>query len=164
VNIVNPAKLDFVRANDTCIQCHCQGKPLTNPIEGRYFGPGHTGGDAVFHFQRANVMHMGDLLFNRAHPNIDRPAGANIASWIRALEQATDAASSALCGEGRAELAHVRVRPLAARRATRARNEAKEPRPRVHVEELSSRRRAHRLDRAELTDGSTASPALSVIS
>ena len=24
-NIVNPAKLDFVRANDTCIQCHSQG-------------------------------------------------------------------------------------------------------------------------------------------
>src|SRR5688572_29022759 len=28
-------------------------------IEARYFGPGHTGGDAVIHFQRANVMHMG---------------------------------------------------------------------------------------------------------
>lgn len=36
-NIVNPAKLDFVRANDTCIQCHSQGQPLNNPIEGRYF-------------------------------------------------------------------------------------------------------------------------------
>jgi predicted CXXCH cytochrome family protein len=36
-NIVNPAKLDFVRANDTCIQCHSQGQPLTNPIEGRYY-------------------------------------------------------------------------------------------------------------------------------
>ena len=36
-NIINPAKLDFVRANDTCIQCHSQGKPLTNPVEGRYF-------------------------------------------------------------------------------------------------------------------------------
>ena len=36
-NIVNPAKLDFVRANDVCIQCHSQGRPLTNPIEGRYF-------------------------------------------------------------------------------------------------------------------------------
>ena len=36
VNIVNPAKLDFVRANDTCIQCHSQGQPLNNPIEGKY--------------------------------------------------------------------------------------------------------------------------------
>jgi predicted CXXCH cytochrome family protein len=36
-NIVNPARLDFVRANDTCIQCHSQGQPLKNPIEGQYY-------------------------------------------------------------------------------------------------------------------------------
>jgi len=36
-NIVNPAKLDFVRANDTCIQCHSQGQPIKNPIEGQYY-------------------------------------------------------------------------------------------------------------------------------
>jgi predicted CXXCH cytochrome family protein len=36
-NIVNPAKLDFVRANDTCIQCHSQGQPLKNPFEGQYY-------------------------------------------------------------------------------------------------------------------------------
>src|SRR5262245_22552772 len=36
-NIVNPAKLDFVRATDTCIQCHSQGQPLTNPILGQYY-------------------------------------------------------------------------------------------------------------------------------
>src|SRR5215467_6426907 len=35
--IINPAKLDFVRANDTCIQCHYQGQPLKNPIEGKYY-------------------------------------------------------------------------------------------------------------------------------
>ena len=33
-NIVNPARLDPVHANDLCIQCHSQGKPLTNPING----------------------------------------------------------------------------------------------------------------------------------
>ncbi len=36
-NIVNPATLDFVRANDICIQCHSQGRPLSNPIAGRYY-------------------------------------------------------------------------------------------------------------------------------
>ena len=36
-NIVNPARLDYVRANDTCIQCHSQGRPLTNPIRGQYY-------------------------------------------------------------------------------------------------------------------------------
>jgi predicted CXXCH cytochrome family protein len=36
-NIVNPAKLDFVHATDTCIQCHSQGQPLTNPMQGQYY-------------------------------------------------------------------------------------------------------------------------------
>ena len=36
-NIVNPARLDFVRATDTCIQCHSQGQPLTKPIDGQYY-------------------------------------------------------------------------------------------------------------------------------
>jgi predicted CXXCH cytochrome family protein len=36
-NILNPAKMDYVAANDTCIQCHSQGRPLTNPIEGKYY-------------------------------------------------------------------------------------------------------------------------------
>ena len=36
-NIVNPARLDFVQANNVCIQCHSQGQPLSNPIEGKYY-------------------------------------------------------------------------------------------------------------------------------
>lgn len=36
-NIVNPANLDYVRGNDVCIQCHSQGQPLKNPIEGKYY-------------------------------------------------------------------------------------------------------------------------------
>jgi predicted CXXCH cytochrome family protein len=35
--IVNPARLDFVHANDTCIQCHSQGRPLKSPIEGKTY-------------------------------------------------------------------------------------------------------------------------------
>ena len=35
--IVNPARLNSFKAADTCIQCHSQGKPLTNPIEGEYY-------------------------------------------------------------------------------------------------------------------------------
>ncbi len=35
--IVNPARLDYVAAADTCIQCHSQGRPLTNPIDGKYY-------------------------------------------------------------------------------------------------------------------------------
>lgn len=56
-------------------------------IQARYYGAGHTNGDAVYHFEKANVVHMGDLLFNRAHPNIDRAAGASTASWITVLDK-----------------------------------------------------------------------------
>ncbi len=46
-NIVNPSRLDFVAANDVCIQCHSQGRPKANPIKNLYydwavgFTPGH---------------------------------------------------------------------------------------------------------------------------
>jgi predicted CXXCH cytochrome family protein len=36
-NILNPGNMDYVAANDACIQCHSQGQPLTNPIEGQYY-------------------------------------------------------------------------------------------------------------------------------
>lgn len=35
--IINPSRLDYVDANDACIQCHSQGRPLSNPIQGRYY-------------------------------------------------------------------------------------------------------------------------------
>ena len=47
----------------------------------RYFGPGHTSGDAVIFFERANVIHAGDLLFRRVHPRVDSPAGASVVNW-----------------------------------------------------------------------------------
>ena len=59
-----------------------------------YYGPGHTGGDAVIVFEKANVVHMGDLMFNRLHPRVDRPSGASIKNWIthsRAGRQASTA-------------------------------------------------------------------------
>lgn len=36
-SIVNPETIDFVAGNDVCIQCHSQGKPLANPINGRFY-------------------------------------------------------------------------------------------------------------------------------
>jgi glyoxylase-like metal-dependent hydrolase (beta-lactamase superfamily II) len=54
----------------------------------KYYGPAHTGGDSVVTFEKADVVHMGDLVFNRRHPYIDKPAGASIANWITALEAA----------------------------------------------------------------------------
>ncbi len=36
-NIVNPRRLDYVAANDVCVQCHSQGRPRKNPIAGKYY-------------------------------------------------------------------------------------------------------------------------------
>jgi predicted CXXCH cytochrome family protein len=36
-NIVNTARQGYVAANDVCIQCHSQGRPLENPIAGKYY-------------------------------------------------------------------------------------------------------------------------------
>lgn len=57
-------------------------------VTAQYNGPGHTGGDAVITFERANVVHMGDLVFNRIYPVIDRPGGASIRNWIKILADA----------------------------------------------------------------------------
>lgn len=56
----------------------------------KYYGPAHTSGDSVIYFEKANVIHMGDLMFNRAHPFIDRGAGASISNWITTLESVAD--------------------------------------------------------------------------
>jgi glyoxylase-like metal-dependent hydrolase (beta-lactamase superfamily II) len=60
-------------------------------IVARHHGRGHTSGDAVITFERANVVHMGDLMFNRRHPVVDRAAGASMRNWARLLTQVVDA-------------------------------------------------------------------------
>ena len=55
-----------------------------------YFGAGHTNGDSFVHFEKANIVHVGDLVFNRRHPFVDRSAGANITQWIKTLTEATN--------------------------------------------------------------------------
>lgn len=55
-------------------------------VVAKHYGPGHTSGDIVISFETSNIVHMGDLMFNRFHPYIDRPAGASIRNWIKTLE------------------------------------------------------------------------------
>ena len=55
-----------------------------------YHGTGHTDGDAIIHFEQANIVHMGDLMFNRRHPFVDRSAGASMKNWIVALDKASN--------------------------------------------------------------------------
>jgi glyoxylase-like metal-dependent hydrolase (beta-lactamase superfamily II) len=56
-------------------------------IVARHHGRAHTSGDAVITFERANVVHMGDLAFHRRHPVVDRAAGASMRNWTRVLAQ-----------------------------------------------------------------------------
>ena len=65
-----------------------QVKAGKETVDLKYFGAAHTDGDAIIHFQNANVVHMGDLIFNRRFPYIDTGAGANIENWIKVLDKA----------------------------------------------------------------------------
>ncbi|HUY15044.1 MAG TPA: cytochrome c3 family protein [Terriglobia bacterium] len=60
-NIVNPARLDFVRANDDCIQCHSQLRPLANPIQGVYYdwAVGYKPGDRLSNVVRLENQRLG---------------------------------------------------------------------------------------------------------
>ncbi len=74
-------------------------------IMAHYFGAGHTNGDAMIHFEHANIVHMGDLVFNRRHPFIDKTAGASIANWIVLLDKAIgtfDKSTQYVCGHAAA--------------------------------------------------------------
>jgi predicted CXXCH cytochrome family protein len=75
-NIFNPARVDAVHGNDTCIQCHSQGQPLTNPIEGRYYDwpVGFQVGSSLSDFWRLEKPDLGktDFLYyadGTAHKN-----------------------------------------------------------------------------------------------
>ena len=59
-------------------------------IKAYYYGSGHTNGDAVFHFENANIVHVGDLVFNRRYPYIDKANGAHIGNWLTVLEKITN--------------------------------------------------------------------------
>lgn len=46
----------------------------------------HTDGDAIVHFEKANVLHMGDVFFAGRYPFIDLDSGGSLAGVIQAAE------------------------------------------------------------------------------
>ena len=56
-------------------------------IKAHYFGSAHTDGDALIHFEHANVLHMGDLMFHKRYPAIDTASGASVKNWINVLDK-----------------------------------------------------------------------------
>ncbi len=80
--------LDKQLLPDTTYDTKWSQKVGNEMITLQYFGAGHTDGDSFIHFENANVVHCGDLMFNRRFPFIDRTAGASIGNWIVALGKA----------------------------------------------------------------------------
>jgi glyoxylase-like metal-dependent hydrolase (beta-lactamase superfamily II) len=72
---------------DTVFQDQWKAKVGSERIQAHYFGAGHTNGDIIVHFENANIAHMGDLMFNKRYPFVDRAGGANIQSWINVLDK-----------------------------------------------------------------------------
>ncbi len=56
-------------------------------VTAAYFGPAHTGGDSVIHFENENVAHVGDLVFNKTYPFIDSNGGGTIKNWPNVLNK-----------------------------------------------------------------------------
>jgi cyclase len=56
-------------------------------VTATHYCPAHTAGDSVIAFHRANVVHMGDLVFNRRVPGFDRSGGCVITAWAAMLER-----------------------------------------------------------------------------
>ncbi|HXE81545.1 MAG TPA: MBL fold metallo-hydrolase [Vicinamibacterales bacterium] len=50
--------------------------------------PAHTDGDAIVHFTKANVLHMGDLFFNGGYPFVDVWSGGNVDGILGAVDKA----------------------------------------------------------------------------
>ena len=54
-------------------------------VRARYFGRGHTNGDAVIYFPALRTIHTGDLVTGGT-PLIDYPGGGSIVEWTKTLD------------------------------------------------------------------------------
>jgi len=56
-------------------------------VRARYFGRGHTNGDAVIYFPALRTIHTGDLMAGNT-PLIDYPGGGSVVEWTKTLDAA----------------------------------------------------------------------------
>jgi cyclase len=77
-----PAALPAITFADT-FTFHQNGDDLT-----AFHAPhAHTDGDAIVHFRKANVVHMGDIYFAGIYPFIDYGTGGSIRGFIAAVDR-----------------------------------------------------------------------------
>ena len=72
-----PARVTFTEETDLFLG----GKE----VRARYYGRGHTNGDAFVYFPALKVLHTGDM-FTSATPLIDYPGGGSLLEWPKTLD------------------------------------------------------------------------------
>ena len=90
--------LPIVTFNDT-VTFHMNGDDML----AFHVPPAHTDGDTVVRFQKANVVHMGDVLFNGSYPFVDLSSGGSVDGMIAAVNQVLgmiDAETKIIPGHG----------------------------------------------------------------
>jgi glyoxylase-like metal-dependent hydrolase (beta-lactamase superfamily II) len=76
---ITPANLTFT--DETAV--FLNGKE----VRARYFGRGHTNGDAIVYFPALKTIHTGDLMAGSS-PLIDYPGGGSVVEWTKTLDNA----------------------------------------------------------------------------
>jgi cyclase len=79
--------LPVVTFSDT-VTFHINGDTLT----AMHQPAAHTDGDAIVHFKKANVIHMGDLFFSGMYPFIDLSSGGSVTGVIAGIQAGLDLA------------------------------------------------------------------------
>lgn len=69
---------------DSKLTVHINGED----IRALHFAQGHTDGDSIIFFPKANVVHMGDHFFNMTFPFVDVSSGGNVRGLIENVEKA----------------------------------------------------------------------------
>ena len=82
---------EYVSAPEAAIPVLTFADKMTLHINGDaakivHFAKAHTDGDAVIFFQRDNIIHTGDILFNKRFPYIDQSNGGSLSGVILALQ------------------------------------------------------------------------------
>jgi len=56
-------------------------------VEFVHYDPAHTDTDIYIHFQNSDVLHLGDIFFNKSYPFIDEGSGGSIGGTINAAQK-----------------------------------------------------------------------------
>ncbi|MBZ5574959.1 MAG: MBL fold metallo-hydrolase [Acidobacteriia bacterium] len=76
--VPSPARVTFTQESDLFLG----GKE----VRARFFGRGHTNGDAVIYFPALRTIHTGDLMAGNT-PLIDYPGGGSLVDWTATLDE-----------------------------------------------------------------------------